>query len=72
MTTGNVFLAFDIGCIECGSSSAVIGTFATREQAQAACDAWEALGWRDGQHFYEVFDLRSAVGLPAATPEEER
>lgn len=58
------FAAFDIGCIECGESSSLIGLYATEAEAQAACDTWEAVGWRGGQHYYEVFDLRTPAGLP--------
>ena len=53
------WLAFDIGCIECGEDSGVIGTFATEAEADAAAlaayerhrDAWR------GQHHMAVFDL---------------
>lgn len=66
MTPGR-WLAFDVGCIECGEESSIIGTFATQQEAeQAACIAQEAQNknWK-GQHSMEVFDL-----LAAATSEE--
>jgi hypothetical protein len=55
------YLAFDIGCIECGEPSGVIGFFATEEEAVDAAelaktrqkDNWE------GQHTFRVFDLES-------------
>jgi len=46
------FLAFDIGCIECGQDSAVVGLFDTREAAEAAIrdyldggSRWGRTGW---------------------------
>jgi hypothetical protein len=53
------FLAFDVGCIECGESSGVIGTFDSQQEAQAAADEAEriqAAHWH-GQHYMEVYDL---------------
>jgi len=59
MTGIGRWLAFDIGCIECGESSNVIGIYASREGAQAAADAAEKAQLEDwhGQHSMEVFDL---------------
>jgi hypothetical protein len=53
------WLAFDVGCIECGEPSAVVGTFATEQEARAAADAAEERQQADwhGQHYFEVFDL---------------
>ena len=51
------YVAVDIGCIECGASSDVIGVFDTRQAAEDACKPWEALGWIGEQHYYEVFDV---------------
>ena len=59
MTEAKRWLAFDIGCIECGEASAVIGIYATPQEAQAACDdaaEEQARNWH-GQHSMEVFDL---------------
>jgi hypothetical protein len=56
------WLAFDIGCIECGEGSAVIGTYATQEAAQQAADTAEEQqkqDWR-GQHRFEVYDLEAS------------
>lgn len=53
------WLAFDIGCLECGESSAVIGVYGSQSEAQSACDAAEekqAEDWR-GQHSFEVFSI---------------
>lgn len=53
------FLAFDIGCIECGESSRVIGVYFTEAEAQAACTAAEDEQSKDwsGQHSMEVFEV---------------
>ena len=59
MSAPKRWLAFDIGCIECGEASAVIGTFDTEAEANTAADAAEeaqrANWW--GQHYFEVYDL---------------
>jgi hypothetical protein len=53
------FLVFNIGCIECGVSSNVVGTYETKEEADAVAEkCGEALAWRHGgQNSFEVFDL---------------
>jgi hypothetical protein len=48
----NAWLALDIGCIECGEESAVLGLFATEKEAEAVCIAAEeeqSKNWH-GQH----------------------
>lgn len=55
-----VFVAVDIGCIECGEDSNVLGIFATKEQADKACDKAsekQLKNWR-GQHIFEVFEAK--------------
>ena len=62
-TLATKWLAFDIGCIECGEESAVIGTYATKEEAEAACKAAQEAqekNWR-GQHSMEVFEIPLAA-----------
>lgn len=57
------WLAFDIGCIECGESSAVIGTFDTEDEAHAAADVArlaQAENWH-GQHSFKVYDLAAVA-----------
>lgn len=55
------FLLMNIGCIECGVSSNVVGLYATREAAEADAEkCGEHLHWREGgQNSYEVFDLKA-------------
>lgn len=57
------YLAFDIGCIECGEDSAVVGIYDTHDEAKAAISAyvdgsgsWGRAGWH-GQHSVEVFEV---------------
>lgn len=54
-----MYLAFDIGCIECGESSAVIGLYKTKKGARNACDRAEEAQSKDwhGQHSMEVFEI---------------
>ena len=53
------FLVFNIGCIECGVSSNVVGLYDTEDEANKAAQACnDNLSWRDGgQNAFEVFDL---------------
>lgn len=64
----NKWLVFNVGCIECGVSSNVVGVYATEEEANkiaAICN--EKLDWREhGQNSFEVFDL-SAPQAPEYT-----
>lgn len=56
-----MWLVFNIGCIECGVSSNVVGIYATKEDAEQVartCEKSRKLSWREGgQNSYEVFDL---------------
>lgn len=57
------YLAFDIGCIECGEGSNVIGVYSTKEEAEQAIKKYvnPKLRWgrkgRQGQHSEEIFEL---------------
>ncbi|EIK3148093.1 hypothetical protein LJ084_003960 [Salmonella enterica] len=54
-----MWLVFNIGCIECGVSSNVVGVFADKAEADAIAENLsENHGWREGgQNSYEVFEL---------------
>lgn len=61
-------LAFDIGCIECGQESSVIGLYQTHTEAKRAIvdyadpnHRWGREGWT-GQHSLEVFPVEFAGG----------
>lgn len=63
------YLAFDVGCYECGEPSGVLGLYATEAEAEAACERAadrQKADWH-GQHSMEVHDLRVA-GSPYADP----
>ena len=53
------YMCFNIGCIECGVSSGVVGFYDSMEEAQQVADKLDKhLDWRQGgQNNYEVFDL---------------
>ena len=62
------YLLFNIGCIECGVGSNVVGTYASFEDAERDAGILnKKLAWRDGgQNSFEVYDLL------AEQPEEYR
>jgi len=54
-----LFVAVDIGCIECGEESAVLGVFTSEKVAEEVL--WEHQkrqdeNWR-GQHSFECFEI---------------
>jgi hypothetical protein len=55
------FILMDIGCIECGESSDLLGVFDSKEEAESIASEWSALGWRGGQHSYDVFELSDNI-----------
>lgn len=57
-----MWLVMNIGCIECGVSSAIVGVFADNEKAEAiAAECDKKFGWREGgQNAFEVFDIPEA------------
>lgn len=57
-----MYLVINIGCIECGVSSQVVGLFETAEQANAIAEKCEEkYDWREGgQNSFEVFPLPKA------------
>lgn len=54
-----MFLLFNIGCIECGVSSNIVGVFANKESAESLAQKLsESHSWRKGgQNSFEVFEL---------------
>ena len=54
-----LYVAVDIGCIECGESSAVLGIFLDKKTAEAVCDEHakrQAANWH-GAHYFKVFEV---------------
>ena len=64
------YLVFNVGCIECGVSSNVVGVFKTEDEALAiASRLAKTHGWREGgQNSFEVYKLGSVGKI---TPEYE-
>lgn len=54
-----MWLVFNVGCIECGVSSNVVGIFVHRGKADKIAKTLnEKHAWREGgQNSYEVFEL---------------
>jgi hypothetical protein len=52
-------MVFNIGCIECGVSSNVVGVYESKEEADTVARLCQSkLHWRQrGQNSFEVFDL---------------
>lgn len=65
----NRFVVVNIGCIECGVSSDIVGTYATREEADEVAQVCDGgLSWRQGgQNSFEVFDLQARQAEEYAT-----
>ena len=55
------WLVFNVGCIECGVSSNVVGLYDSEEEANRVASVLNKKhGWREGgQNDYEVFDLHA-------------
>lgn len=55
-----MYLVMDIGCIECGADSAVVGIFSDKDYALELAKFYNSsrqYNWTGGQHNFEVFDL---------------
>ena len=57
----------NIGCLECGVSSAVVGVFSDKTKAEEIASRCEGNhSWREGgQNAYEVFELPDAEQIAA-------
>jgi hypothetical protein len=58
----NSWVVVNIGCIECGVSSAIVGVFDSVERAEDVAKQCAAKhSWREGgQNEFEVFELPAA------------
>ncbi len=54
------YLVMNIGCIECGVSSDVVGVYDSEDEANRVSQVCsDKLSWREGgQNAFEVFDLQ--------------
>lgn len=55
----NPWLVFNVGCIECGVSSNIVGMYATEDEAdRVAAILDKKMSWREGgQNSFQVFNL---------------
>jgi len=56
MKTQKLYVALDVGCIDCGESSSVLGVFTDLDKAEQVCDDHEDRqkeNWH-GEHSFEV------------------
>lgn len=55
------YMVFNVGCIECGVSSNIVGFYNTLAEAEKIVNiCQETLSWRQGgQNSFEVFDVAS-------------
>lgn len=52
------YLLFDVGCIECGEGSDIVGVFTAKEVAEDyAKKLNKDHSFTGGQHSYEIFEL---------------
>lgn len=54
-----VWIAVDVGCLECGESSSVVGIFKTEAECQAALDDARKMQEADwmGQHSFQPHEV---------------
>lgn len=54
-----MFIVINIGCIECGVTSNIVGVFTDRAEAETIAEACEKeYAWREGgQNRFEVFTI---------------
>jgi len=54
------YVVLDIGCIECGEQSAILGIFDDKKKAQKVRDKYSEIqenNWT-GQHFFEIVEVK--------------
>lgn len=58
------FVAVDIGCIECGEGSDVLGIFTSESKAEEIAESARKKQKEDwhGQHSFEVFEVPEITG----------
>lgn len=58
-------IVVNIGCIECGVPTEIVGVYDNKEQATKDAEACQKLlGWKDGgQNLFQVFDLPESLGM---------
>ena len=54
------YIVVDIGCIECGEASAILGIFDNKERAEEVKEKYAIIqgnNWT-GQHHFKVFEIK--------------
>ena len=54
------YVVVDIGCIECGEQSGVLGIFTNKKEAEKVAKKYEEIqtnNW-SGQHYFEIFEVK--------------
>ena len=54
------YIALDIGCIECGEKSAILGVFKDKQKAEEVVKKYSKIqndNWH-GQHYFEVYEIK--------------
>lgn len=54
------YVVVDIGCIECGEQSGVLGIFTDKKQAEEVQKKYREIqsnNWT-GQHYFEIFEVK--------------
>ncbi|MDR1662520.1 MAG: hypothetical protein LBR95_08895 [Azoarcus sp.] len=63
MILAHPFIVMDIGCLECGEPSHLVGLYASQDEAKAEASRLQRdFGFTTGQHSFEVLDLRKPAG----------
>lgn len=69
------YILVNIGCIECGVSSAIVGVFDDEAKANAIAEGlYDTHGWREGgQNSFEVFPMPdlNVIAPEYAAPDRE-
>lgn len=54
------YVVVDIGCIECGEQSGVLGIFTNKKEAEKVAKKYKEIQSNNwcGQHFFEIFEVK--------------
>lgn len=54
------YIVLDIGCIECGEESAILGIFDNKQKAEEVMEKYDKIqsnNWH-GQHYFEIIEVK--------------
>lgn len=54
------YVVVDIGCIECGEASAVLGIFDSKNKAEEISKKYDEIQEKNwtGQHYFKIFEVK--------------